>query len=194
MVRIARESTDRCRRDLSSGWTWKSWSLGRGSASARRWTSARGGSGQAQRRTRSAAGEWRHWRGRRSSPSARFAGTRQGVGGRKPDTLVRVLRSPRKRPFEMRNPEVWPLLEKLVDPVTRGRPAVAAGLDGHTVVLAREPAERHGHRHQPTDRGESPTPVSCNPLMQLPRCSTPRVLLWATARMGVLDRDLVSTR
>jgi hypothetical protein len=43
------------------------------------------------------------------------------AGGR-PDTLVRERRSPGKRPFEDKHPEVWPALERLVDPVTRGDP------------------------------------------------------------------------
>jgi hypothetical protein len=36
--------------------------------------------------------------------------------------VVNVRRSPGNRPFEEANPEVWPALEKLVDPLTRGDP------------------------------------------------------------------------
>jgi hypothetical protein len=42
--------------------------------------------------------------------------------GARPADLVRVRRSPGKRPFEDEHPEVWPALERLVDPVTRGDP------------------------------------------------------------------------
>ena len=42
--------------------------------------------------------------------------------GARPADLVRVRRSPGKRPFEDERPEVWPALERLVDPVTRGDP------------------------------------------------------------------------
>lgn len=42
--------------------------------------------------------------------------------GVRPADLVRVRRSPGKRPFEDEHPEVWPALERLVDPVTRGDP------------------------------------------------------------------------
>src|SRR5262245_7316269 len=42
--------------------------------------------------------------------------------GTRPADLVRVRRSTGKRPFEIEHPEVWPALERLVDPVTRGDP------------------------------------------------------------------------
>lgn len=42
--------------------------------------------------------------------------------GKQPEDLVRVRRSPGKRPFDVAHPEVWPALERLVDPVTRGDP------------------------------------------------------------------------
>jgi hypothetical protein len=43
------------------------------------------------------------------------------AGARRED-VVNVRRSPGERPFEQANPEVWPALEKLVDPLTRGDP------------------------------------------------------------------------
>ena len=43
------------------------------------------------------------------------------AGARRSD-VVKVRRSSGKRPYEMVHPEVWPALEKLVDPVTRGDP------------------------------------------------------------------------
>src|SRR5690606_20874673 len=42
--------------------------------------------------------------------------------GARADDVVKVRRSTGKRPFEVVHPEVWPALEKLVDPVTRGDP------------------------------------------------------------------------
>jgi hypothetical protein len=43
------------------------------------------------------------------------------AGARRED-VVKVRRSPGKRPYEDAHPDVWPALEKLVDPVTRGDP------------------------------------------------------------------------
>jgi hypothetical protein len=42
--------------------------------------------------------------------------------GARPDDVVNVRRSSGKRPYEVMHPEVWPALETLVDPVTRGDP------------------------------------------------------------------------
>ena len=42
--------------------------------------------------------------------------------GATPADVVKVRRSAGKRPFERMRPEVWPALERLVDPVTRGDP------------------------------------------------------------------------
>jgi hypothetical protein len=42
--------------------------------------------------------------------------------GALPEDVVNVRHSTGKRPFEESRPEVWPALEKLVDPVTRGDP------------------------------------------------------------------------
>jgi Rhodopirellula transposase DDE domain len=49
-------------------------------------------------------------------------GRDEGRAGAKPDDVVNVRRSAGKRPFEAQNPEVWPAIEALVDPVTRGDP------------------------------------------------------------------------
>ncbi len=43
------------------------------------------------------------------------------AGARRED-VVKVRRSAGKRPYEQANPEVWPTLERLVDPLTRGDP------------------------------------------------------------------------
>src|SRR5690606_22584518 len=43
-------------------------------------------------------------------------------GGARPDDVVNVRRSTGKRSYEAANPEVWPALERLVDPLTRGDP------------------------------------------------------------------------
>jgi hypothetical protein len=42
--------------------------------------------------------------------------------GATPEDVVKVRRSAGKRPYEVAHPEVWPALEKLVDPITRGDP------------------------------------------------------------------------
>ena len=42
--------------------------------------------------------------------------------GARPEDVVNVRHSTGKRPYEVEHPEVWPALEKLVDPVTRGDP------------------------------------------------------------------------
>jgi len=49
-------------------------------------------------------------------------GRDEARAGAKPSDVVRVRRSTGKRPFEELHPDVWPALEKLVDPVTRGDP------------------------------------------------------------------------
>jgi hypothetical protein len=46
------------------------------------------------------------------------------AGARRQDVVI-VRRTSGKRPFELLNPEVWPALELLVDPVTRGDPESA---------------------------------------------------------------------
>ena len=49
-------------------------------------------------------------------------GRDEARAGARPDDVVKVRRSTGKRPFEVAHPEVWPALEKLVDPITRGDP------------------------------------------------------------------------
>ena len=49
-------------------------------------------------------------------------GRDEARGGARPEDVVRVRRSGGKRPFEVKHPEVWPALDKLIDPVTRGDP------------------------------------------------------------------------
>jgi hypothetical protein len=49
-------------------------------------------------------------------------GRDEARAGARPDDVVKVRRSTGKRPYETLHPEVWPALEKLVDPVTRGDP------------------------------------------------------------------------
>ena len=49
-------------------------------------------------------------------------GRDEARAGATPSDVVKVRRSTGKRPFEAKHPEVWPALEKLVDPVTRGDP------------------------------------------------------------------------
>src|SRR5436305_7108405 len=59
--------------------------------------------------------------------------------------VVHARRSPGKRPFDVAHPEVWPALEKLVDPVTRGDPeSPLRWTCKSTHVLAAEMLAMHG--------------------------------------------------
>jgi hypothetical protein len=49
-------------------------------------------------------------------------GRDEARAGARPEDVVNVRRSTGKRPYEVAQPEVWPALDKLVDPVTRGDP------------------------------------------------------------------------
>ena len=49
-------------------------------------------------------------------------GRDEARGGARPEDVIKVRRSTGKRPYENVHPEVWPALEQLVDPVTRGDP------------------------------------------------------------------------
>jgi hypothetical protein len=49
-------------------------------------------------------------------------GRDEARAGASPEDVVKVRRSAGKRPYEVAHPEVWPALEKLVDPITRGDP------------------------------------------------------------------------
>ena len=67
--------------------------------------------------------------------------------GAKREDVVNVRRSPGKRPYEQENPEVWPALEKLVDPLTRGDPdSPLRWTCKSTHALAAELFERNGIR------------------------------------------------
>ncbi len=66
------------------------------------------------------------------------------AGARRED-VVNVRRSAGKRPFEVAHPEVWPALESLVDPLTRGDPeSPLRWTCKSTRVLSDELFERHG--------------------------------------------------
>lgn len=68
------------------------------------------------------------------------------AGARRED-VVKVRRSAGKRPYEAANPEVWPAIEKLVDPVTRGDPeSPLRWTCKSTHALSAELFERHGIR------------------------------------------------
>src|SRR5829696_4802241 len=68
------------------------------------------------------------------------------AGARRTD-VVKTRRSTGKRPYEIAHPEVWPALEQLVDPVTRGDPeSPLRWTCKSTHVLAAELFERHGIR------------------------------------------------
>jgi Rhodopirellula transposase DDE domain len=74
-------------------------------------------------------------------------GRDEGRGGAKREDVVNVRRSAGKRPFEELHPEVWPAIEKLVDPVTRGDPeSPLRWTCKSTHVLAEELFAQHGIR------------------------------------------------
>jgi hypothetical protein len=74
-------------------------------------------------------------------------GRDEARAGARPDDVVRVRRSTGKRPYEVAHPEVWPALEKLVDPVTRGDPeSPLRWTCKSTHVLAAEMFTRFGIR------------------------------------------------
>src|SRR5574341_716539 len=75
-------------------------------------------------------------------------GRDEARAGANPSDLVNVRRKAAgQRPYEEQHPDVWPMLEKLVDPVTRGDPESALRWTcKSTVVLAVELFEQHGIR------------------------------------------------
>jgi hypothetical protein len=74
-------------------------------------------------------------------------GRDEARAGAKREDVVKVRRSAGPRPFEERHPEVWPALERLVDPVTRGDPeSPLRWTCKSTPVLAGELFARHGIR------------------------------------------------
>ena len=79
--------------------------------------------------------------------------------GAVPDDVVNVRRSPGKRPYETMHPEVWPALEKLVDPLTRGDPeSPLRWTCKSTHVLAAELFAQHGIRISDKIRGRKDAP------------------------------------
>jgi len=67
--------------------------------------------------------------------------------GARPEDVVRVRRSTGKRPYEVAHPEVWPALERLVDPVTRGDPeSPLRWTCKSTALLSAEMFAQHGIR------------------------------------------------
>lgn len=72
-------------------------------------------------------------------------GRDEARAGAQPEDVVKVRRSTGKRPYESTHPKVWPALEKLVDPVTRGDPeSPLRWTCKSTQVLASELLKRHG--------------------------------------------------
>jgi hypothetical protein len=67
--------------------------------------------------------------------------------GARPEDVVNVRRSTGTRSYEATNPEVWPALEKLVDPLTRGDPeSPLRWTCKSTHVLSAEMFTQHGIR------------------------------------------------
>lgn len=74
-------------------------------------------------------------------------GRDEARAGARPEDVVNVRRSTGKRPYEAANPDVWPALELLVDPVTRGDPdSPLRWTCKSTHVLSLELFARHGIR------------------------------------------------
>ena len=74
-------------------------------------------------------------------------GRDEARAGARRDDVVRVRRSSGKRPYAIAHPEVWPALENLVDPVTRGDPeSPLRWTCKSTQTLSVELAARHGIR------------------------------------------------
>ncbi len=74
-------------------------------------------------------------------------GRDEARAGARPEDVVNVRRSNGKRPYEAAHPEVWPAIEKLVDPVTRGDPESSLRWTcKSTHLLAGEMFSRHGIR------------------------------------------------
>lgn len=72
-------------------------------------------------------------------------GRDEARAGAYPDDVVNVRSSSGKRPYEDANPEVWPAIEKLVDPVTRGDPeSPLRWTCKSTQALSAELLARHG--------------------------------------------------
>ena len=74
-------------------------------------------------------------------------GRDEARAGARPEDVVKVRRSAGKRPFEILRPEVWPALERLVDPITRGDPeSPLRWTCKSTMVLSAELFAQHGIR------------------------------------------------
>lgn len=74
-------------------------------------------------------------------------GRDEARAGARPGDVVNVRRSTGKRPLEVVRPELWPALEKLVDPVTRGDPdSPLRWTCKSTLVLSSELFAQHGIR------------------------------------------------
>jgi hypothetical protein len=74
-------------------------------------------------------------------------GRDEARAGARPDDVVNVRRSAGNRPYEVTHPDVWPALEQLVDPVTRGDPdSPLRWTCKSTQVLSAELCTEHGIR------------------------------------------------
>jgi hypothetical protein len=72
-------------------------------------------------------------------------GRDEARAGARPEDVVKVRRSNGKRPYEAAHPDVWPAIEKLVDPVTRGDPESSLRWTcKSTHMLSAELFSRHG--------------------------------------------------
>ena len=72
-------------------------------------------------------------------------GRDEARSGARREDVVNVRRSAGDRPYEVAQPEVWPALEKLVDPATRGDPeSPLRWTCKSTLALSHELFEQHG--------------------------------------------------
>ncbi len=72
-------------------------------------------------------------------------GRDEGRAGAKPEDVVNVRRSAGARPYDLLHPEVWPKLEQMVDPVTRGDPeSPLRWTSKSTHTLSAEMLAQHG--------------------------------------------------
>lgn len=71
-------------------------------------------------------------------------GRDEARAGARPDDVVRVRRSAGKRPLETLRPDVWPAIEKLIDPVTRGDPESPLRWTCKSTVVIADELSRQG--------------------------------------------------
>jgi hypothetical protein len=77
--------------------------------------------------------------------------------GATPEDVVKVRRSAGKRPYEVAHPEVWPALENLIDPITRGDPESPLRWTCKSTHALSHHRRRRGQQQLPVARVEAST-------------------------------------